>query len=79
VWLLATLVVLARGGFGVRLPAAVGRVGVRFLVAVLALGAAMNFASSSPWERYGWAPFILVLLVLCVQLARRGPQDVARD
>ncbi|MCF4121689.1 hypothetical protein L1785_11920 [Antribacter sp. KLBMP9083] len=78
VWLLATLVVLARGGMGVRLPATAARVGVRLLVALLALGAVMNLASSSPWERYGWAPFSLVLLVLCVLLARRGPQDVAR-
>lgn len=79
VWLLATLVALARGGVGVRLPRAVSRIGVRVLVAVLGLGAVMNVASSSPWERYGWAPFIVVLLVLCVLLARRGPQDVARD
>jgi hypothetical protein len=78
VWLLAALVVLARGGIGLRLPATVGLVGVRILVAVLALGAVMNVASSSPWERYGWAPFIVVLLVLCVLLARRGPQDTAR-
>jgi hypothetical protein len=78
VWLLAALVVLARGGVGVRVPPAVGRVGVRTLVGVLALGAVMNAASSSPWERYGWAPFVLVLLVLCVVLARRGPQDETR-
>lgn len=77
VWLLAALVVLARGGVGVRLPARVGRTGVRALVGLLGLGAAMNAASSSPWERYGWAPFVVVLLVLCALLARRAPQDAA--
>ncbi|MFS0701318.1 hypothetical protein AB6N24_15215 [Cellulomonas sp. 179-A 4D5 NHS] len=77
VWLLAALVVLARGGVGVALPARVGRTGVRALVGLLGLGAVMNAASSSPWERYGWAPFVVVLLVLCVLLARRGPQDAA--
>ncbi|GEA87899.1 hypothetical protein [Cellulomonas cellasea] len=75
VWLLAALVVLARGGVGVRLPARVGRTGVRALVGLLGLGAVMNAASSSPWERFGWAPFVVVLLVLCVLLARRGPRD----
>ncbi|MGW6130398.1 hypothetical protein ACWFNE_10265 [Cellulomonas sp. NPDC055163] len=77
VWLLAALVVLARGGVGVRLPARAGRTGVRALVGLLGLGAVMNAASSSPWERYGWAPFVVVLLVLCVLLARRAPQDAA--
>ena len=78
VWLLAALIVLARAGVGVRLPATAARVGVGILVAVLALGTVMNIASSSPWERFGWAPFILVLLTLCVLLARRGPQDTTR-
>ncbi|MBB2924900.1 hypothetical protein [Cellulomonas cellasea] len=78
VWLLAALVVLARGGLGVRLPVRVGRTGVRALVGLLGLGAVMNAASSSPWERFGWAPFVVVLLVLCVLLARRGPQDAVR-
>lgn len=78
VWLLAALVALARGGAGVRLPPRVGRTGVRALAGLLGLGAVMNAASSSPWERFGWAPFTLVLLVLCVLLARRGPQDEAR-
>lgn len=79
VWLLAALVVLARGGAGVRLPARVGRTGVRTLAGLLGLGAVMNAASSSPWERFGWAPFTLALLVLCVLLARRGPQDAPRS
>ena len=32
----------------------------------------MNFASFSLWERFGWGPFTLVLLMLSVVLARSG-------
>jgi hypothetical protein len=52
------------------------------LVRPLGLGALMNFASSSPWERFGWGPFTLVLVVFGVILARsaspaggRSPRD----
>ena len=33
-------------------------------------GALMNFASSSPWERFLWGPLALVLAGLCFVLAR---------
>ncbi|MCY7289825.1 MAG: hypothetical protein LH624_16675, partial [Cryobacterium sp.] len=73
VFLFASLVVLARGGCNlIRLPAGVVRVGTWVIVALLGVGALMNFASSSPWERYGWGPFTVVLFVLCVVLARSG-------
>jgi hypothetical protein len=73
VWLFAALLVLARGGYAfVPLPEAVLRVGAWVLVGLLGLGALMNFASSSPWERFGWGPFTLVLLILGVVLARSG-------
>ena len=73
VWLFAALLVLARGGYAfVRLPDAALRVGTWVLVGLLGLGALMNFASSSPWERFGWGPFTLVLLILGVVLARSG-------
>lgn len=73
IWLFAALLVLARGGHPVvPLPAAVARVGAWVLVAVLGVGTLMNFASSSLWERFGWGPFTLVLLVLAVVLARSG-------
>ena len=73
VWLLAALVVLARGGLAlVRLPRAVFRVGTCVLVGLLGVGALLNFASTSPWERYGWGPFTLVLFILGVVLARSG-------
>lgn len=74
VWLCATVLVLARGGWVVvPLSDAVTRVATWGLVGLLAVGALMNVASSSPWERYGWGPFTLVLFVLCVVLAKSAP------
>lgn len=71
VWSFATLPVLARGGRALTpLPEGVARVGTWVLVGLLGLGALMNFASSSPWERFGWGPFTLVMFTLCVILAR---------
>jgi hypothetical protein len=73
VWLLAALLVLVRGGYPlVPLPEAVSRVGTWVLVGLLGLGALMNFASSSPWERFGWGPFSLVMFGFCIVLARSG-------
>jgi hypothetical protein len=73
IWLFAALLVLARGGRAlVPLPEAVSRVGTWVLVGLLGLGALLNFASSSPWERFGWAPFTLILFILSVVLARSG-------
>ena len=72
-WLFAALLVLARGGYAlVPLPEAVSRVGTWVLVGLLGLGALLNFASSSLWERFGWGPFTLVLLMLAVVLVRSG-------
>ena len=72
-WFGAILVVLARGGRAlVPVPNAVAQVGTWVLVGLLGLGALMNFASASPWERFGWGPFTLVLLILGVVLARSG-------
>ena len=71
VWLLAALVVLGRAGFTITaLPPSFLRVGTWMLVGVLLLGALMNIASSSPWERYMWAPFTLTLAALCFLVAR---------
>lgn len=64
---------LARGGRPlVALPEAVSRRGTWVLVGFLGLGAMLNFASSSPWERFGWGPFTIVLFILGVLLARGG-------
>jgi hypothetical protein len=73
VWLFAALIVLARGGFAISpLPDAVSRWGTWILVGLLAVGTLLNLASSSPWERFGWGPFSLTVLILCFTLARGG-------
>jgi hypothetical protein len=74
VWLLATLIVLGRAGFKVvPLPAGVLRWGTWSLVGLLFVGLVMNIASSSGWERFGWAPVTLILGVLCLIVARSEP------
>ncbi|MBM7775058.1 hypothetical protein JOD54_005262 [Actinokineospora baliensis] len=69
-WAVAAVVLLRRGGFEVPVSTKVARIGTWVIVALLAAGLLMNAASPSPWERYGWAPLILVHLVLTVRLAR---------
>lgn len=70
VWVLAALIVLGRAGFRiVRLPYGVLRWGTWVLVGLLLVGALMNFASSSGWERFGWGPVALILGALCLFVA----------
>ena len=72
-WLLAAMVVLARGGFDVApIPSVVARYGIWALVGLLPLGALMNFISSSRWERFVWGPLALVLAILSLVVAQ-GP------
>jgi hypothetical protein len=80
VWVLAALIVLGRAGFQLSpLPAALARWGTWILVGVLPLGALMNLASPSSWERFLWGPVALILAVLCLALARgtTPPRDRA--
>ena len=73
VWVLAALLVLRRAGFGVPpLPPAVVRRGTWTLVGLSVLGALVNFASPSNWERFLWGPVALILAVLCLVVARGG-------
>ncbi len=60
-WLVAALLVLGRARYWTLLPFAVFRRGVMVLSPLLAGGAVMNVASSSPWERFFWAPAAAVL------------------
>jgi hypothetical protein len=70
VWVLAALIVLARGGSPViGLPPTVVDWGTWGLAGLSVIGAVMNFASSSPWERFGWGPLALILAALCGLLA----------
>jgi hypothetical protein len=73
VWLLAATIVLGRIGIEfVRLPAVFLRRGTWVLVVVLTIGALMNLASQSPWERFVWAPVGAALAVLTLLIARSG-------
>jgi hypothetical protein len=73
VWVLAALIVLGRAGFEVSpLPLGFVRWGTWILVGMLAVGALMNFASQSSWERFLWGPVSLILAVLCLVVARSG-------
>ena len=72
VWLFAAAIVLGRVGIEiVPLPSNVLRRGVWVLVVILAIGALMNFASPSPWERFLWGPVGVILSVLTLSIARR--------
>lgn len=71
VWVLAALIILGRAGFHVwSMPPAFVRWGTWILVGVLPLGAIMNFASPSVWERFLWGPVALILAALCLLVAR---------
>jgi hypothetical protein len=71
VWLLAAAVILGRAGYwGSPRWAAIFRRGTWLVAGLLGLGALVNFASSSPWERFGWGPLALLLAIGCVVLAR---------
>ncbi len=70
-WLIAALVILRRGGYRVQVvPERAASGGAWTLVGVLGLATLMNLASSSRWERYGWAPYSLALGGLTLVVAR---------
>jgi hypothetical protein len=77
VWVFAVLIVLERAGFQVSpLPSGFVRSGTWILIGVLPLGALMNFASRSRWERFLWGPVALLLAGLCLVVARGGQPQV---
>ena len=72
-WIVAALVVLARAGFDASpVPFSASRWATWILVVLLPIGAVMNAASRSPWERFLWAPIALVLWVLSLAPALQG-------
>jgi hypothetical protein len=79
-YLAAALTALARGGVAASaVPHTFSRRAMWALTAVLAVGTVLNAASPSRWERYGWAPFVMGLTILSLQLARSGrPHDLPR-
>lgn len=79
VWLLAASIVLARANVvDLPLPREAITWGAWIVVVLLGLGAIVNFASRSPWERFGWGPFAAILAVLCVLVAASDAGDLAR-
>lgn len=71
VWLFAAAIVLGRVGIDVvPLPADFLRWGTWVLVVIIAIGALMNFASQSPWERFLWGPVAVILTLLTLVIAR---------
>lgn len=75
IFLGAAFLVLGRAGlWGSDRLSGVYRVGAWALVVILPLGALLNLASSSPWERFGWAPFT-VLLAVATFITARGPSS----
>lgn len=73
VWIVAALVALARARFEASpIPFTVSRWAIWVLVVILPIGALMNAASRSSWERFLWAPIALALAVLCLALALEG-------
>jgi hypothetical protein len=72
IWAVVVLVILDRAGMPIiNLPDEISYWATWLLVPVLVLGAIMNFASDSPYERFGWGPLAaaIALLVLVVALA----------
>lgn len=73
VWVFAALVVLRRAGYRVPLVASgVSRWGTWIMIGLSMLGALLNFASPSNWERFLWGPVALILAMLCLLVARGG-------
>lgn len=70
IWLVAALAVLDRAGMPlVAFPEPVSDWVTWALVVLLPIGAIMNIASPSPYERFGWGPLALVLALLTLVVA----------
>ncbi len=74
----ATIVLGRAGHLGTRFFRAF-RAGAWLLVAAMGLGAVMNLASSSPWERFIWAPVATILAASTFIVARGRLDGEHRD
>jgi hypothetical protein len=73
----AAVVVLGRAGQWSDRFSGAFRVATWTLVVILPIGALMNLASSSPWERFGWAPFTFLLAMATFVVARGRSREHA--
>jgi hypothetical protein len=72
-WIAAALVILSLADYEpIPLPFRVARWVAWVLFGLLALGALMNLASRSRWERFLMSPIALILSVLCLVVALDG-------
>lgn len=70
VWVVAALVVLARAGIDASpIPEPAARWATWIVVGLVGVGAFVNFASRSRWERFLWGPMSTILTVLSVVVA----------
>ena len=73
IWVIAAAIVLARADhLTLPGPPELVTVGTWVVVVLLALGAIVNLASSSRWERFGWGPLAAILAALGLIVARSG-------
>jgi|GEM_PF-613086 len=76
VWVAAALVVLGRAGWwSAGRRTRLFRWGTWFLAGVSGVAALMNFASHSRWENLTFGPAALILMALCIVVARSAPGD----
>ena len=62
IWVIAIVIILARADYlTLPGPSQLVTLGTWVVVVLLALGAIVNIASSSPWERFGWGPLAAIL------------------
>jgi hypothetical protein len=79
IYVLFALIVLGRAGVrGVPLTYGFLRWGTWVIVGLMFIGALLNIASSSGWERFGWEPFALIEGVLCLFVALRAGSGPGR-
>jgi hypothetical protein len=65
IWVVATAIILARADYlSLPGPSQLVPAGTWVVVVLLGLGAIVNIASSSRWERFGWGPLAAVLAAL---------------